>query len=78
MRTNEKDTKKTRYIAAYDTEDFKCIAACKVITEIHKKLDVPATFFVVGKLLEENYKELKPLLNNPLFEIASTHTRTGR
>jgi hypothetical protein len=77
MRTNEKDTKKTRYIAAYDTEDFKCIAACKVITEVHKKLDVPATFFVVGKLLEENYKELKPLLNNPLFEIAS-HTYSHR
>lgn len=63
----------TRYIAAYDTESAKCLEACRKIVEVHKRFQMPATFFIVGKLLEENSSEYRKLLDDPLFEIAS-HT----
>jgi peptidoglycan/xylan/chitin deacetylase (PgdA/CDA1 family) len=63
----------TRYIAAYDTESPACLAACRKIVAVHKKLEMPATFFITGKTLEANAKEYKALLADPLFEVAS-HT----
>lgn len=43
----------TRYIAAYDTESpGACLAACRRIRKGHEAFDFPATFFIVGKLLE--------------------------
>ena len=63
----------TRYIAAYDTESPTCLAACRKIVAVHKKLEMPATFFITGKTLEANTKEYKTLLADPLFEVAS-HT----
>jgi len=64
---------RTRYIAAYDTESPACLEACRKIVAVHKKLDMPATFFITGKTLEANAKEYKGLLTDPLFEVAS-HT----
>jgi len=43
---------KTRYIAAYDTEALGCLAACRKIVEVHKRLEMPATFFILGKTLD--------------------------
>ncbi len=63
----------TRYIAAYDTESPACLAACRKIVAVHKRLEMPATFFITGKTLEANAKEYKALLADPLFEVAS-HT----
>ncbi len=63
----------TRYIAAYDTESAGCLGACRKIVEVHKRFQMPATFFIVGKQLEENASEYRKLLDGPLFEIA-THT----
>lgn len=63
----------TRYIAAYDTESQACLQACRKIVEVHKRLEMPATFFVVGRMLEVNAAEYKALLADPLFEVAS-HT----
>jgi peptidoglycan/xylan/chitin deacetylase (PgdA/CDA1 family) len=63
----------TRYIAAYDTESPGCLAACRKIVEVHKRFEMPATFFIVGKVLDVNAAEYRKLLDNPLFEIAS-HT----
>ncbi len=63
----------TRYIAAYDTESPACLAACRKIVEAHRRHDMPATFFIVGKTLEENRREYVELLDDPLFEVAS-HT----
>lgn len=63
----------TRYIAAYDTEQPACLAACRKIVALHRRLEMPATFFVVGRRLEEMPKEWRGLLDNPLFEVAS-HT----
>jgi hypothetical protein len=63
----------TAYIAAYDTESPACLQACRKIVEVHKRLRMPATFFITGKTLEANAKEYKEILADPLFEVAS-HT----
>lgn len=63
----------TAYIAAYDTESPACLQACRRIVEVHKRLEMPATFFITGKTLEANTREYKELLADPLFEVAS-HT----
>jgi peptidoglycan/xylan/chitin deacetylase (PgdA/CDA1 family) len=63
----------TSYMAAYDTESPKCLAAVRKIVEVHKRYKMPATFFITGKTLEANTEEYKSLLDNPLFEVAS-HT----
>jgi len=64
---------RTLYIAAYDTESPSCLAACRKIVAVHKRLEMPATFFLVGRTLEANAAEYKALLSDPLFEVAS-HT----
>jgi len=63
----------TRYIAAYDTESPACLAACREIVKVHKRMRVPATFFILAKTLLANPKEYCEVLDDPLFEIAS-HT----
>jgi peptidoglycan/xylan/chitin deacetylase (PgdA/CDA1 family) len=68
---------RTSYIAAYDTESPACLAACRKIVEVHKRLQLPATFFITGKTLEGNPSEYRQLLDDPLFEIA-THTYSHR
>jgi len=69
--------KQTRYIAAYDTESPACLAACRKIVEVHKRFDMPATFFMLGRTLDANPLEYRRLLDDPLFEVA-THTYTHR
>ncbi len=72
-KAGEAEKTNTMYIAAYDTESARCLEACRKIVEVHKRLEMPATFFIVGRTLEANPKEYKELLTNPLFEVAS-HT----
>lgn len=69
----------TRYIAAYDTEKpVDCLAACRKIREMHERFEMPGTFFIVGKRLEDEGAEYKAVLGDvPLFEIAS-HTYSHR
>jgi peptidoglycan/xylan/chitin deacetylase (PgdA/CDA1 family) len=69
----EDSPSRTLYIAAYDTESAACLPACRKIVEVHKRLQMPATFFVTGRTLEANAAEYKALLSDSLFEIAS-HT----
>jgi len=71
----EKPNKKPLYIAAYDTEAAECLAAVAKIVDVHKRYEMPATFFIVGKTLLANPGEYRRLLTNPLFEVAS-HTYT--
>ena len=63
----------THYIAACDTESPNCLAACRKIVNVHRRYEMPATFFIVGKTLEANPTEYRKLLDDPLFEVAS-HT----
>jgi peptidoglycan/xylan/chitin deacetylase (PgdA/CDA1 family) len=79
-----KATAMTRYIASYDTERHSakspppmCLEACRAIVAMHKKHQMPATFFIVGKALESAPEEYRRLLDDPLFEIAS-HTYSHR
>ena len=69
----------TRFIAAYDTENAgTCLSACGPIKDVHTEFDFPATFFIVGKRLEEEGMEYRNLLGDvPSFEIAS-HTYSHR
>jgi len=67
----------TSYIAAYDTENPLCPAACRMIVAMHRRHQMPATFFIVGKALLANAKEYRELLDDPLFEVAS-HTWSHR
>ena len=65
----------TALVVAYDTEKpEECLAACRKIVAVHRKLEIAATFFVVGKLLESERAPYQRLLRHPeLFEVAS-HT----
>ncbi|MHC4717186.1 MAG: polysaccharide deacetylase family protein [Planctomycetota bacterium] len=63
----------TAYIAAYDVEHPECLAGVRTIVEIHHRMGVPATFFVVGKVLLKDAAQYRRLLDDPLFEVA-THT----
>jgi len=63
----------TLYIAAYDTESPNCLEACRKIVGVHRRYDMPATFFITGKTLEANPAEYRELLDDSLFEVAS-HT----
>ena len=77
--TEGQDTRQTNtcYIAAYDTESPSCLAACRKIVEVHKRFEMPATFFIVGKTLDANPAAYRKLLDDSLFEIAS-HTYSHR
>ena len=65
----------TAFIAAYDTErSVTCLKASKQIARLHRERGIPATFYIVGRLLEEEGTAYKDLLDDAeLFEIAS-HT----
>lgn len=63
----------TRYIAAYDTESPACLAATRALVALHRRHQMPATFFIVGQTLAAHPREYRELLDDPLFEIAS-HT----
>ncbi len=63
----------TLYIAAYDTESPNCLAGVRKIVAVHRRFEMPATFFITGKALEANPREYRALLDDPLFEVAS-HT----
>lgn len=69
----------TRFIAAYDTENpGTCLAACSRIRDVHIQFGFPATFFIVGKRLEEEGSAYRSVLGDvPSFEIAS-HTYSHR
>jgi peptidoglycan/xylan/chitin deacetylase (PgdA/CDA1 family) len=64
----------TRYLAAYDTEHPELeIPAVTRLAALHRQYDLPATFFIVGKLLEKDGPKYRELLDAPLFDV-QTHT----
>ena len=61
----------THYVAAYDTESPDCLEAIRTIVAMHEKFTIPATFFLVARLLDTQAAEYVALLrDHPLFEIA--------
>lgn len=67
----------TVFVPAYDVEAPKCLPACHKIVEVHRRFDVPATFFIVGRILEANPSEYLELLYDAAFEVGS-HTYSHR
>jgi len=68
----------TAYLAAYDAEmgpDGFSPEDIEVIADIHRRHNAPATFFIVGKLLEapEYAGKLREVLDDELFDVQS-HT----
>ena len=64
----------TRYIAAYDVENPEhALEATTRLAALHRKYDAPATFFIVGRLLERDGAEYRALLDDALFDV-QTHT----
>ena len=65
----------TRYVFAYDLEDPDlCLRAAPRLVELHRRHEVPATFFVLGTVLEVRGAELRRIFgDDPLFDLAS-HT----
>ncbi len=69
----------TRYVFAYDVEHPDlCLKAAPRLVELHRRHEIPATFFVLGTVLERRGTELRAIFgDDPLFEIAS-HTYSHR
>ncbi|MCX7598854.1 MAG: polysaccharide deacetylase family protein [Armatimonadetes bacterium] len=65
----------TVYAASYDLENADlCPAGAAKLVEIHRKYEVPATFFCVGQVVEQRADDLKRIFDDdPLFDIQS-HT----
>jgi len=65
----------TNYIFHYDLENAEiCPKAAVVLRELHKKFQIPATFFCLGKVLEQRGPDLLKILGDTdLFDIQS-HT----
>src|ERR1700736_6479718 len=47
----------------------------KVARALHEDLEVPATFFIVGKTLRQSPDEFREFLGHPLFDLQQ-HTET--
>jgi len=60
-------------VARYGGRVSTCLEAARRIVEVHRRYQMPATFFIVGKALESDPAGYRELLDDPLFEIAS-HT----
>lgn len=72
-------TRPTRYVFHYDVENpDRCLRAAPRLVELHRRYAVPATFFILGTVLETHGAELRAILgDDPLFDVAS-HTYSHR
>jgi peptidoglycan/xylan/chitin deacetylase (PgdA/CDA1 family) len=63
----------TRYVFAYDLEDPElCLEAAPRLVGLHRRYEIPATFFVLGTVLERSGAELRAVFgDDSLFDIAS-------
>jgi peptidoglycan/xylan/chitin deacetylase (PgdA/CDA1 family) len=61
----------TVFVSAYDleAEPSRSLPAAAAVAEVHRKHDVPATFFVVARLLEQFPAEYRRILSDDLFDI---------
>ncbi|NUP99910.1 MAG: polysaccharide deacetylase family protein [Armatimonadetes bacterium] len=64
-----------RYAFHYDLENADlCLKAAPQLARLHRERGVPATFFMLGRVLEQKGTELKAIFgDDPLFDIQS-HT----
>ncbi|MCC7492521.1 MAG: polysaccharide deacetylase family protein [Fimbriimonadaceae bacterium] len=64
-----------QYVFHYDLENpDQCLKAAPVIADFHRERGVPATFFMLGRVLERRGADLRAIFgDDPLFDIQS-HT----
>lgn len=64
-----------RYVFHYDLENPDlCLRAAPVLAKLHRDHGVPATFFMLGRVLEQRGDDLRAIFgDDPLFDIQS-HT----
>jgi peptidoglycan/xylan/chitin deacetylase (PgdA/CDA1 family) len=69
----------TAYVFSYDLEDPDlCLRAAPVLAELHRRHEIPATFFIVGTVIEERGDDLRDVFgDDPLFDLQS-HTYSHR
>jgi len=61
---------------SYEGEALReCLDGIRTVAEVHHKHNAPATFFLVAKLVESAPRELRTILNHPLFDL-QCHTYT--
>lgn len=53
-----------RYTEPRVTREF-----LRVMTRVHEELQIPSTLFVLGRVVEQQAYRLRPLVQNPLFDI---------
>ncbi len=64
----------TTFLAAYDLESLDVgVKAAAAVAEVHRRHDAPATFFIVGRLLERDGDAYREILDDSLFDL-QTHT----
>lgn len=68
-----------QYIFHYDLENEDlCLKAAPVLQDLHERYDLPATFFMLGRVLETRGKDLRAIFGeSPLFDVQS-HTYSHR
>lgn len=55
---------------SYEGERLKeCLDGIRAVADVHRAKKSPATFFVVAKLAQHARKQLRDILDDPLFEI---------
>lgn len=62
-----------RMLMGYDTERFEEPSVTsqflRTMSRIHEEYDIPCTLFLVGKVIETNVEDIRPLVGNPLFDL---------
>jgi len=61
-----------RESVSYEGERLsECLAGIRAVAEVHLRAGAPATFFLVGRLVEQASQELRDLLDHPIFDLQS-------
>ena len=47
----------------------ECLDGVAAVADVHRRLQLPATFFLVGELVEHATAELRAILDDPLFDL---------
>lgn len=57
---------------SYEGERLReCLDGIRAVAEVQRRMQAPATFFLVGELLVHSGPELRAILDDPLFDIQS-------
>ena len=62
-----------KILFGYDTERFEEPSVTShflhTMSQMHEQYQIPCTLFLVGKVIENNADDIRPLVDNPLFDL---------